>query len=143
MLDQAQAASMPAIAEASEDAAMMFMHRAVRSALAEAAAAYGLSLSPDRPLHELLRQLAEQRPDAWEYRTTKEALTAPEHWLTRLHQACEHWAGRVGQASAKTHQPERIELVISDDADTTNHYRNWMTDLQQWVDRIRELGDHS
>jgi len=143
MLDQAQAAGVPARVEACEEAAVSFMHRAVRSVVAEAAEAYGLALTPDRPLHELLRQLGEHRPDAWEYRTIKDALTQPEHWLTRLHQASEHWAGRVGQGAVKPGGQERIELVLSDDQDTTNHYRNWMTDLQQWVDRIRELSDHS
>ncbi|PTY36549.1 hypothetical protein BGP77_04435 [Saccharospirillum sp. MSK14-1] len=143
MLDQAEVADAPALIDASEDAAMAFMHRAVRSALAEAAEAYGLALSPDRPLYDLLRQFGEQQPDAWEYRTTQEALTQPEHWLTRLHQAGEHWAGRVGQSAVKSESHDRIELVLSDDQSTTNHYRNWMTDLQQWVDRIRELGDYS
>lgn len=147
MLDQAQAAELPVLADSCEQAAVIFMHRAVRSALAEAADAYGVSLAADRPLHELLRQLGEQRHDAWEYRTTKDALTQPEHWLTQLHQASEHWAGRVGQSATKAPMSERIELVVSDNPDTnqdtTNYYRNWMTDLQQWVDRIRELGDHS
>lgn len=146
MLDQAQSASLPAVVEACEEAATVFMHRALRAALAEAAESYGQSLAADRPVHELLRQLSEQHPDAWEVRTLKTALSQPEHWLAQLHQASEHWSGRVGQQAAKTtHANDRIELVAegndSANSNTTNHYRNWLADLQQWVDRIRELSD--
>ncbi|WP_108127002.1 DUF6586 family protein [Saccharospirillum mangrovi] len=146
MLDQAQQAVLPAAVEACEEAAAVFMHRALRAVLAEAAEAYGQSLTADRPVHELLRQLGEQRPDAWEVRTLKDALSQPEHWLAQLHQISEHWSGRVGQAAARpTASTERIELVAEGNdganSNTTNHYRIWLADLQQWVDRIRELGD--
>lgn len=146
MLDQAQAASLPAAVEACEEAAAVFMHRALRASLAEAAESYGQTLAADRPLHELLRQLAEQHPDAWEVRTLKAALSQPDHWLTQLHQASEHWSGRVGQQAVQTaHTSDRIEMVTDRNdganSNTTNHYRNWLADLQQWVDRIRELSD--
>lgn len=146
LLDQAQSATLPAVVAACQEAATVFMHRALRAALAEAAESYGQTLAADRPLHELLRQLAEQHPDAWEVRTLKQALSQPDHWLAQLHQASEHWSGRVGQQAAKTlTSTDRIELVAeADDAtnsNTTNYYRNWLTDLQQWVDRIRELSD--
>lgn len=148
MLDQSQQASVPAVVEACEEAATVFMHRAFRSALAEAAEAYGLSLAADRPVHELLRQLSEQQADAWEVRTLRAALSQPEHWLAQLHQHSEHWSGRVGQKRVTpANSADRIELVAegNDDANsnTTNYYRNWLVDLQQWVDRIRELGDYS
>lgn len=143
MLDQARSATDKALMEACEEAAVGFMHRALRSALAEAGEAYGQSLAPDRPLHELLRQLGEQRPDGWEYRSVKEALAQPDHWMCQLHQAAEHWSGRVGQASVRTMPDQLIELVHDEADSRTNHYRNWLADLQQWVESLRELSDFS
>lgn len=143
MLDKAESETHAVFCQAAEDAAIVFMHRAFRTALAEVGESYGVTISPDAPLTDLLDRLGRDRPDGWEYRQVTESLRQTGHWMRQLRLHAEQWALNSREKPSQTGGGELIEVVAQDNQDDTNHYRAWLADLQEWVDEIRTLGDFS
>lgn len=143
MLDQAESHDHAVLCQAAEEAAVVFMHRAFRTALAEVAESYGIKASPDVSLTEMLDRLGRDRPDGWEYRQVTESLRQPGHWMRQLRLYAEQWALNAGETPSRAGSEQLIDVVANDNQDTTNHYRSWLADLQKWVDETRELGDFS
>jgi len=143
MLDLIDGTGPEAREQAALDASVVFLYRAWCAALAEVGEVYGLSLRADEPVKLLLDRLGEQRPDAWEYRTVREALNEPGHWMAELKREAEQWAFDPGAQAAKPSGDDLIASVADDNEDHTNYYRRWLSELQQWVDEVRSLSDYS
>lgn len=126
-----------------EEAAVTFMYRAWCSALAEVGELYGVSLRAEDGLAGLLTKLGAQRPDGWEYRTLQESLKQPGHWMAALKREAESWSRTPSARPATPAAGNLIASVADDNEDHTNHYRQWLHELQQWVDEIRSLSDYS
>lgn len=143
MLDQAEAGGAAILAQTAEEAAVVFMHRAFRASLVEVGEYYGVTLRADEPLTVMMERLGRDRPDGWEFRYVTESLRQPGHWMRQLRMGAENWALTAESKPTDVSSDRMIEVVAEESGEDTNYYRNWLEELQKWVDQIREQGDFS
>lgn len=143
MLELSEQSAATAQRQACESAFEVLAYRTWMAALCEVAEPYGVTLSPEMRLEEMLRLWHLARPDAWELKLVQSGLEQPGHWMQRLQRDLTHWTSGLMQEGVKKSDPDRIMLVSDDNQEPTKYYRSCLIELQQWVEDVRAQSDHS
>ncbi|MCH8532430.1 MAG: hypothetical protein LAT65_16390 [Saccharospirillum sp.] len=142
MADLAETAANGALRQAAREALILFQYQALCSALLEVCEHYQVKAqSQGLNLAVLLESLGQGRPDCWEYRTLTEAQRDATNWVSQLLKTARAGVDKAPEKLNKAAASgQLISVSIEDDA-TTNHYPNFQTDLQQWIDEMRSMND--